>query len=229
MAVKKQERIQLEDNPLWYKDAIIYELHVRAFSDSETDGVGDFSGLTQKLDYLQDLGITALWLLPFCPSPLKDDGYDMADYTDIHPIYGTLADFETFLREAHRRGIRVITELALNHTSDQHAWFQRARQAKPGSTWRNFYVWSDTPEKYQDARIIFKDFETSNWAWDPVAHAYYWHRFYAHQPDLNYDNPARAQSDSWRSWTFGSSSAWMAYGWMPSPICLNEKARTVKI
>lgn len=190
MAVKKRERIQLEDNPLWYKDAIIYELHVRAFSDSANDGVGDFGGLTQKLDYLQDLGITALWLLPFCPSPLKDDGYDMADYTDIHPTYGTLADFETFLHEAHRRGIRVITELALNHTSDQHAWFQRARRAKPGSPWRNFYVWSDTPDKYQDARIIFKDFETSNWAWDPVAHAYYWHRFYAHQPDLNYDNLA---------------------------------------
>lgn len=190
MTVKKRERIQLEDNPLWYKDAIIYELHVRAFYDSVNDGVGDFDGLTQKLDYLQDLGITALWLLPFCPSPLKDDGYDMADYTDIHPTYGTLNDFEMFLHEAHRRGIRVITELALNHTSDQHAWFQRARRAKPGSTWRDFYVWSDTPQKYQDTRIIFKDFESSNWAWDSVAHAYYWHRFYSHQPDLNYDNPA---------------------------------------
>ncbi|MEW6298560.1 MAG: maltose alpha-D-glucosyltransferase [Thermodesulfobacteriota bacterium] len=179
----------LEDDPLWYKNAVIYELHVRAFSDSTGDGVGDFRGLTQKLDYLHDLGVTAVWLLPFCPSPLKDDGYDMSDYTDVHPLYGTLADFEAFLREAHRRGIRVITELALNHTSDQHPWFQRARHAKPGSPWRDFYVWSDTPERYQEARIIFKDFESSNWAWDPVARAYYWHRFYSHQPDLNYDNP----------------------------------------
>ncbi|MBM4259049.1 MAG: maltose alpha-D-glucosyltransferase [Deltaproteobacteria bacterium] len=181
--------IQLVDDPLWYKDAIIYELHVRAFYDSDADGVGNFRGLRQKLDYLHGLGVTALWLLPFCPSPLKDDGYDMADYTAVHPLYGTLADFELFLREAHLRGIRVITELALNHTSDQHPWFQRARRAKPGSPWRDFYVWSDTPEKYQDARIIFKDFEPSNWAWDPVAKSYYWHRFYAHQPDLNYDNP----------------------------------------
>jgi maltose alpha-D-glucosyltransferase/alpha-amylase len=190
MGGRNKKNIQLEDNPLWYKDAIIYELHVRAFYDSIDDGVGDFRGLTQKLDYLQDLGITAVWLLPFCPSPLKDDGYDMSDYTDVHPTYGTLNDFEAFLREAHRRGIRVITELALNHTSDQHPWFQRARQAKAGSSWRDFYVWSDTPEKYQDARIIFKDFEPSNWTWDPVARAYYWHRFYSHQPDLNYDNPA---------------------------------------
>lgn len=180
---------QLADDPLWYKDAVFYELHVRAFADSTGDGVGDFPGLAQKLDYLQDLGITAVWLLPFCPSPLKDDGYDMADYTDVHPTYGTLNDFELFLREAHQRNIRVITELALNHTSDQHPWFQRARRAKPGSPWRDFYVWSDTPEKYQDARIIFRDFEPSNWTWDPVAKAYYWHRFYAHQPDLNYDSP----------------------------------------
>ena len=190
MKEQKKSHMSLEDNPLWYKDAIIYELHVRAFSDSVADGVGDFRGLTQKLDYLQDLGVTALWLLPFCPSPLKDDGYDMADYTDVHPTYGTLPDFEAFLREAHRRGIRVITELALNHTSDQHPWFQRARRAKPGSAWRDFYVWSESPEKYPDARIIFKDFEPSNWTWDPLAHAYYWHRFYAHQPDLNYDTPA---------------------------------------
>jgi len=189
MGEKKRNEVRLADDPLWYKDAIIYELHVRAFYDSNANGVGDFRGLTQKLDYLQDLGVTALWLLPFCPSPLKDDGYDMADYTDVHPLYGTLADFEFFLREAHQRGIRVITELALNHTSDQHPWFQRARHAKPGSPWRDFYVWSDTPEKYQDARIIFKDFEPSNWAWDPVAKSYYWHRFYSHQPDLNYDNP----------------------------------------
>ncbi|MGB8768591.1 MAG: maltose alpha-D-glucosyltransferase, partial [Candidatus Korobacteraceae bacterium] len=173
----------------WYKDAIIYEVHVRAFCDSKTDGIGDFGGLTQKLDYLEDLGVTAIWLLPFCPSPLRDDGYDIADYTDVHPSYGTLKDFQRFLREAHRRGLRVITELVLNHTSDQHAWFQRSRQAAPGSRWRNYYVWSDTPEKYQDARIIFKDFESSNWAWDPVAKAYYWHRFYSHQPDLNWDNP----------------------------------------
>jgi maltose alpha-D-glucosyltransferase/alpha-amylase len=196
MAVRLAERrrpapvIQLADDPLWYKDAIIYELHVRAFFDSNGDGIGDFPGLTQKLDYLEDLGITAVWLLPFYPSPLRDDGYDIADYTDVHPSYGTLRDVKEFIREAHRRGIRVITELVLNHTSDQHPWFQRARRAAPGSVWRNFYVWSDTPEKYKEARIIFKDFETSNWAWDPVAKAYYWHRFYAHQPDLNYDNPA---------------------------------------
>ena len=179
----------LRSDPTWYKDAIIYELHVRAFYDSVTDGIGDFGGLTQKLDYLEDLGITAIWLLPFCPSPLKDDGYDIADYTDIHPSYGSLGDFQKFLREAHRRGIRVITELVLNHTSDQHVWFQRSRRAEPGSRWRNFYVWSDTPDKYKEARIIFKDFETSNWTWDPVAKAYYWHRFYSHQPDLNWDNP----------------------------------------
>jgi maltose alpha-D-glucosyltransferase/alpha-amylase len=196
MAVRLTERrrpapvTQLADDPLWYKDAIIYELHVRAFFDSNGDGIGDFPGLTQKLDYLEDLGITAVWLLPFYPSPLRDDGYDIADYTNVHPSYGTLRDVKEFIREAHRRGIRVITELVLNHTSDQHPWFQRARRAAPGSVWRNFYVWSDTPEKYKEARIIFKDFETSNWAWDPVAKAYYWHRFYAHQPDLNYDNPA---------------------------------------
>jgi maltose alpha-D-glucosyltransferase / alpha-amylase len=189
MGVKKRQPVQLDDNPLWYKDAIIYELHVRSFYDSVDDGVGDFRGLTQKLDYLQDLGITALWLLPFCPSPLRDDGYDMADYTDVHHLYGVLNDFREFLHEAHRRNIRVITELALNHTSDQHPWFQRARRAAPGSQWRDFYVWSETPDKYHDARIIFKDFEPSNWTWDPLAKAYYWHRFYFHQPDLNYDNP----------------------------------------
>ena len=176
--------------PLWYKDAVIYEVHVRAFHDSDGDGIGDFRGLTQKLDYLQDLGVTALWLLPFYPSPLRDDGYDIADYTDVHASYGTLRDVEVFLREAHARGLRVITELVINHTSDQHPWFQRARRAKPGSRWRDFYMWSDTPERYAEARIIFKDFETSNWAWDPVAGAYYWHRFYSHQPDLNFDNPA---------------------------------------
>ncbi len=179
----------LEDDPWWYKDAIIYELHVRAFYDSNGDGIGDFEGLTEKLDYLQDLGVTAVWLLPFYPSPLKDDGYDIADYTSVHPSYGTLQNCRTFLREAHRRGIRVITELVLNHTSDQHAWFQRARRARPGSPARNFYVWNDTVDKYKDARIIFKDFETSNWTWDPVANQYYWHRFYHHQPDLNFDSP----------------------------------------
>lgn len=178
-----------EVNPLWYKDAVVYQIHVRAFHDSANDGVGDFRGLTQKLDYLQDLGATALWLLPFYPSPLRDDGYDIADYMSVHPSYGTLQDFKAFLREAHERGLKVITELVLNHTSDQHPWFQRARRAKPGSRHRDYYVWSDTPTKYRDARIIFKDFETSNWTWDPVAHAYYWHRFYSHQPDLNFDHP----------------------------------------
>lgn len=176
-------------NASWYKDAIFYELHVRAFYDSVTDGMGDFGGLTQKLDYLESLGITALWLLPFCPSPWKDDGYDISSYTDIHPAYGTMREFQKFLREAHRRGLKVITELVVNHTSDQHVWFQRSRRAQPGSRWRDFYVWSDTPDRYREARIIFKDFETSNWTWDPVAKAYYWHRFYSHQPDLNYDNP----------------------------------------
>src|SRR5947209_1839141 len=180
----------LEDDPLWYKDAILYEVHVRAFQDSDGDGVGDFRGLTQKLDYLQDLGVTAIWLLPFYPSPLKDDGYDIASYTEIHPNYGNLNDFQEFLEEAHKRGLRVITELVINHTSDQHPWFQRARRAPKGSPERDFYVWSDTPEKYKEARIIFKDFEHSNWSWDHVAQAYYWHRFYAHQPDLNFDSHA---------------------------------------
>jgi maltose alpha-D-glucosyltransferase/alpha-amylase len=184
-----QRAYALEGDPLWYKDAIIYELHVRAFYDSDGDGVGDFRGLTEKLDYLQDLGVTAIWLLPFYPSPLKDDGYDMSDYTGVHPDYGTLRDFQMFLREAHRRGLRVITELVLNHTSDQHPWFQRSRRAPPGSRRRDSYVWSDSPDKYREARIIFKDFESSNWTWDPLAKAYYWHRFYQHQPDLNYDNP----------------------------------------
>ncbi|NLY01002.1 MAG: maltose alpha-D-glucosyltransferase [Rhodopirellula sp.] len=176
-------------NPFWYKDAVIYQLHVRSFFDSNDDGIGDLPGLTQKLDYLQDLGVTAVWLLPFYPSPLKDDGYDIADYRNIHPHYGSLRDFKTFLREAHRRGLRVITELVINHTSDQHPWFRRARRSKPGSRWRDFYVWSDSPDRYREARIIFKDFEASNWSWDHAAHAYYWHRFYHHQPDLNFANP----------------------------------------
>ncbi|HEY7413159.1 MAG TPA: alpha-amylase family glycosyl hydrolase, partial [Vicinamibacteria bacterium] len=174
---------------LWYKDAVVYELHVRAYRDSDADGVGDFRGLAEKMDYLQDLGVTAVWLLPFYPSPLKDDGYDTADYTSVHPAYGELRHFKLFLREAHARGLRVITELVLNHTSDQHPWFQRARRARPGTAARDFYVWSDDPERYKETRIIFKDFEPSNWSWDPVARAYYWHRFYAHQPDLNWDSP----------------------------------------
>ncbi|MEJ2636546.1 MAG: maltose alpha-D-glucosyltransferase [Calditrichia bacterium] len=183
------DRAKIEDDPLWYKDAIIYEVHIKSFYDSNDDGIGDIPGLIEKLDYLEILGVTAIWLLPFYPSPLKDDGYDIADYFNIHPDYGTLRDFRRLLKEAHRRGLRIITELVVNHTSDQHKWFQRARQAKPGSVWRNYYVWSDSPDKYSDARIIFKDFETSNWTWDPMAKAYYWHRFYSHQPDLNFENP----------------------------------------
>jgi maltose alpha-D-glucosyltransferase/alpha-amylase len=180
----------LDDNPLWYKDAVIYQLHVKSFCDSAGDGIGDFRGLTSKLDYLQDLGVTAIWLMPFCPSPLRDDGYDIADYRNIHPAYGTLSDFKIFLKEAHRRGLRVITELVVNHTSDQHAWFQRARRAKPGRRYRDWYVWSEDPKRYAEARIIFQDFESSNWTWDTAAGAYFWHRFYSHQPDLNYDNPS---------------------------------------
>jgi maltose alpha-D-glucosyltransferase/alpha-amylase len=178
----------------WYKDAVIYEIHVRAFHDANGDGVGDFKGLIDKLDYLQNLGVTALWLLPFYPSPLRDDGYDISDYRQVHPSYGSLRDFRQFLREAHRRGMRVITELVLAHTSDEHPWFQRARLAKPGSNFRDFYVWSDTPDKFTQARVIFKDFEASNWSFDPVAQAYFWHRFYSHQPSLNYDNPAVRQA-----------------------------------
>lgn len=174
---------------LWYQDAIIYQLHVKAFFDADNDGIGDFEGLRHKLDYLQDLGVTALWLLPFYPSPLRDDGYDISDYRNINPPYGKMADFRAFIKEAHRRHIRVITELVINHTSDQHPWFQRARRAKPGSNFRDFYVWSDTDQKFPETRIIFLDTEKSNWAWDPVAQAYYWHRFYSHQPDLNFDNP----------------------------------------
>ncbi|HZD49120.1 MAG TPA: maltose alpha-D-glucosyltransferase, partial [Silvibacterium sp.] len=176
-------------DPLWYKDAVIYELHVKAFADGNNDGIGDFPGLLSKLDYLQDLGVTCIWLLPFFPSPLRDDGYDISDYIDVHPSYGTLADFRQFLDAAHARGMQVLIELVLNHTSEQHRWFQRARHAPPGSPERNFYVWSDTDEKFQGVRIIFSDTETSNWTWDPIAGAYYWHRFFSHQPDLNFDNP----------------------------------------
>ncbi|HET9929488.1 MAG TPA: maltose alpha-D-glucosyltransferase, partial [Polyangiaceae bacterium] len=172
----------------WYKDAIIYELRVRSFYDSDGDGIGDLQGLTQKLDYLRDLGVSAIWLLPLYPSPLKDDGYDIADYHDVHSAVGTLDDFKAFLEQAHARGLKVITELVLNHTSDQHPWFERARRAPAGSRERNFYVWSDDPHKWSEARIIFQDFETSNWTWDPVAKAYYWHRFFSHQPDLNFES-----------------------------------------
>jgi maltose alpha-D-glucosyltransferase/alpha-amylase len=175
--------------PLWYKDAIIYELSVRSFYDSNGDGIGDFQGLMQKLDYLEDLGVNTLWILPFYPSPLKDDGYDVIDYTDVHPDYGTLTDFKEFLKEAHRRGIRIITELILNHTSDQHPWFKKARKSKPGSRMRDFYVWSDTPNKYKEARVIFTDDNNTNWSWDNEAKAYYWHRFHAYQPELNFENP----------------------------------------
>jgi maltose alpha-D-glucosyltransferase / alpha-amylase len=174
---------------LWYKDAIVYQLHVKSFCDSNDDGIGDFPGLISKLDYIADLGANTIWLLPFYPSPRLDDGYDISTYRDVHPDYGTLTDFRRFVRAAHARKIRVITELVVNHTSDQHPWFQRARHAKSGSPWRNFYVWSDNDQKYSGTRVIFVDSERSNWTWDPVAGAYYWHRFYSHQPDLNFDNP----------------------------------------
>src|SRR5271163_4035894 len=176
-------------DPLWYKDAIIYELHVKAFMDSNNDGIGDFQGLLTTLDYLQDPGVTCLWLLPFFPSPLRDDGYDIADYLSVHPNYGTMEDFREYLIQAHNRNLQVMIELVINHTSDQHPWFQRARHAPKGSPERDFYVWSDTDQKYLDARIIFTDTEKSNWTWDPEAQQYYWHRFFSHQPDLNYDNP----------------------------------------
>src|SRR6201993_3667344 len=207
-----QGETQTSVDPLWYKDAIIYEMHVKTFCDSDGDGMGDFRGLIEKLDYLQELGVTAIWLLPFYPSPLRDDGYDIADYFDVNPNFGTLDDFRAFLDASHQRNLRVITELVINHTSDQNPWFQKSRRAvavagvggsgrtrpagvtDPGYSddlaYKDFYVWSDTPEKYKDARIIFKDFETSNWTWDPLAKAYYWHRFYSHQPDLNFDNAA---------------------------------------
>jgi maltose alpha-D-glucosyltransferase / alpha-amylase len=180
---------EVDGNDLWYKDAIIYQLHVKAFADSNNDGIGDFAGLTEKLDYLQELGVTALWLLPFYPSPGRDDGYDIADYGSINPDFGTMKDFKRFIQEAKRRGLRVITELVVNHTSDQHHWFKRARRSPPGSSARNWYVWSDTDQKYLGTRIIFTDTEKSNWTWDPEAGQFYWHRFFSHQPDLNFDNP----------------------------------------
>src|SRR5688500_3796155 len=184
-----EQEASLQSDALWYKDAVIYQLHVKAFYDSNNDGMGDFAGLTSKLDYIQDLGVSAIWLLPFYPSPLKDDGYDVSDYHNVHPQYGTVPDFKAFVREAQRRGLKVITELVVNHTSDQHPWFQAARRAPPGSRKRDWYVWSDSDKKYSGTRIIFTDTEASNWSWDPIAKQYYWHRFFSHQPDLNFDNP----------------------------------------
>ncbi len=181
--------IRNNDDPLWYKDGIMYQVHIKSYMDSNNDGIGDFKGLTSKLNYIQSLGVNILWLLPFYPSPMKDDGYDIADYFKVNPDYGTLDDFKEFLVEAHKRKIRVVTELVMNHTSDQHEWFKRARKSPAGSHERNFYVWSEAGEEYEDARIVFSDFETSNWTWDSSAEAYYWHRFYSHQPDLNFDNP----------------------------------------
>lgn len=187
MSKKRTHKIHRE--PLWYKDAVIYELHIKAFMDKNNDGIGDFEGLFDKLDYLENLGVTTIWLLPFYPSPQKDDGYDIADYNSINPSYGNVSDFKRFLREAHKRNLKVLTELVMNHTSDQHEWFQRARRAPKASPERDYYVWTDNPEKYKDARIIFTDYESSNWTWDPKAQQYYWHRFFHHQPDLNYNNP----------------------------------------
>src|ERR1700691_4703746 len=189
-AIRTGPAAAAENDPLWYKDAIIYEIHVKAFFDGNSDGVGDFQGLTQKLDYIQSLGVTCIWLLPFFPSPLKDDGYDISDYLNIHSSYGTLEDFTAFVRAAHNRHIKVLIELVVNHTSDQHPWFERARRAPAGSPERNFYVWSDSDQKFAGTRIIFVDVEKSNWTLDPVAGQFYWHRFFSHQPDLNYDNPA---------------------------------------
>jgi maltose alpha-D-glucosyltransferase/alpha-amylase len=180
--------LALQEDNLWYKDAVIYQLHVRTFCDSNGDGIGDFVGLTQRLDYLQELGTNTIWLLPFYPSPLRDDGYDIADYTTVHPSYGTLDDFKVFLTAAHNRGLRVIIEMVMNHTSDQHPWFQEARSSQDNPK-RDWYVWSDTDTKYKGVRIIFIDTELSNWSWDPVSKSYYWHRFFGHQPDLNFDNP----------------------------------------
>ncbi|MDB4942751.1 MAG: Trehalose synthase [Labilithrix sp.] len=198
--------VATQNDPLWYKDAVIYEVRTRSYYDSNNDGIGDLKGLAMKLDYLADLGVTALWLLPHYPSPGRDDGYDISDYTDIHADIGTLEDFDELVAEAHRRNIRIITELVMNHTSDQHPWFQRARRAPPGSPERDFYVWSDTPDKYKEARIIFRDFEPSNWSWDPVAKSYFWHRFFGHQPDLNFDNPAVHEA------MFGVIDFWMSRG-----------------
>ena len=183
------EEQKTADDGLWFKDAVVYQLHVKAFQDSNGDGIGDFAGLTERLDYLRDLGVTALWLLPFYPSPGRDDGYDISDYGDINRDFGSMRDFRRFMQEAKRRELRVITELVVNHTSDQHPWFKRAKRSPPGSSARDWYVWSDNDHKYAGTRIIFTDTEKSNWTWDQEAGAYYWHRFFAHQPDLNFDNP----------------------------------------
>ena len=184
----------------WYKDAIIYQIHVRAFFDSNGDGIGDFQGLAQKLDYVQEIGVNAIWLMPFFPSPLRDDGYDISDYRSVHPSYGTLEDFKRFLSSAHDRGIRVIIEMVANHTSDQHPWFLESRSSQDNPK-RDWYVWSDTDTRYRGTRIIFLDTEMSNWAWDPISKSYYWHRFFSHQPDLNYDNPA-VREEMWNVMTF---------------------------
>ncbi|HEY5580495.1 MAG TPA: maltose alpha-D-glucosyltransferase, partial [Rhodoferax sp.] len=181
--------IDSHDDPLWYRDAVIYQLNVKAFFDSNDDGMGDFKGVTVKLDYVRDLGVNTIWLMPFYPSPMRDDGYDIAEYEDVHPQYGSLDDFREMLAEAHKRDLRVIIELVMNHTSSDHPWFQAARRSPPGSPEREFYVWSDSDQLYKDTRIIFTDTETSNWTWDPVAKAFFWHRFFSHQPDLNFDNP----------------------------------------
>ena len=194
------ERVSIKQDALWYKGAVIYQVHVRTFQDSNGDGIGDFPGLTQKMDYLQELGITALWLMPFFPSPLRDDGYDIADYRSVHPSYGTLDDFKKFLASAHERGIRVIIELVLNHTSDQNPWFQESRSSRENPK-RDWYVWSETDTRYKGARIIFLDTEMSNWAWDPISKSYYWHRFFNHQPDLNFDNP-EVREEIWQVMKF---------------------------
>ncbi len=196
MAQARKPHTRHENEPLWYKDAVIYQLHVKSFFDANDDGKGDFPGLLSKLDYIAELGVNTVWLLPFYPSPLLDDGYDIAEYRSVHDDYGTLADVKKFIRAAHARGLRVITELVINHTSDQHAWFQRARRARPGSVARDFYVWSDNDQAYTGTRIIFCDTEKSNWTWDPVAGAYFWHRFYSHQPDLNSTIPECSKRSS---------------------------------
>jgi maltose alpha-D-glucosyltransferase/alpha-amylase len=209
------------DESRWYQDAVIYQTHVKAFFDSDADGIGDFRGLTTKLEYLQDLGVTTLWILPFYPSPLRDDGYDTADYTGVHPSYGTLRDFKAFMREARRQGLRVITELVLNHTSDQHPWFQRSRRAPEGSPERDFYVWSDTTDRYAQARIIFQDFEVSNWAYDHVA---------ASTP-INPTSTSTTRPSTRRCWTSsttGCRRAWMACASTPSRTCTNAREPTAR-
>ena len=198
----------LPQDTLWYKDAIIYQVHVRGFYDSTGDGMGYLRGLAQKLDYLQDLGINALWLMPFFPSPLRDDGYDISDYRSVHPAYGTLDDFKLFLETAHKRDIRVIIEMVLNHTSDQHPWFQESRSSRDNPR-RDWYVWSDSDTRYRGTRIIFLDTELSNWAWDPVSKQYYWHRVFSHQPDLTYDTPP-ISPQMWHSCHIAGNQAFIA-------------------